>query len=413
MLLFSSLYKLVIGIYNYSNTKVFCKDGKGSRMRVAGVVCECNPYHSGHGKLIRRARDLGAERLVAVMSGSFVQRGDPAVLSKFERAADLAEQGFSLVFELPVRYSLSSSERFAAAAVGLLDALGAVDTVIFGSECGDIGLLEEAASAADDPEVRALVSSYCGSGYSYPRALSAAVEEIRGRDTARQISSPNNILAIDYLRALRRTGSGMSAETFLREDDGLSAHSVRESILSGKDVSGRVTARTLGAVSDGDTVSFDRWDTAAMAYLRRISREDASRLPDMSGGLDSRIYRASRQAVSLQDFYGMVKTKSYTLSRIRRAVSCAVCGIFGTAPAVPPYARIMAIGEGGRELLGEISRSCRIPLSEGLSVLAGSSPEAELCAGEEQRATDIYNIIRRIPRAAGEDFSRKLFVLDR
>lgn len=382
-------------------------------MRVVGVVCECNPYHSGHGKLIDKAAEHGAERLVAVMSGDFVQRGEPAVISKFERAADLAEQGFSLVFELPVRYSLSSSERFAAASVGLLDALGAVDTLLFGSESGDLDLLMSAAAAVDDERVQPLVSGYCSNGFSYPAALTEAVTDIYGDDIAVCMSSPNNILAIDYLRTVNALGSHMVPFTIRREDDGLNAHSVRERILRNEDVSGMVTGRTAGLVSEGDIVSMQKWETVALASLRELGEEQASMLPDVSGGLDRRMLRASREAVSLGDFYDRVNTKNYTLSRIRRAAACAVCGISGGAGAVPPYARLLAIGKGGRDLLGEISRSSSVPVSENLAVLARTSEQAASLAGEEERATDIYNVIRRIPRPAGEDRSRRLFVTDR
>ncbi|MBQ5340869.1 MAG: nucleotidyltransferase family protein [Oscillospiraceae bacterium] len=379
-------------------------------MSVFGVVCECNPYHTGHRKLIDEAFGRGADRLVAVMSGDFVQRGEPAVLSKYDRAEDLVDQGFSLVFELPVRYSLSSSERFAAASVGLLDALGAVDTLFFGSECGDIGLLKTVADAVDDRRTKARVSELCAEGYSYPRALSAAVAEISGSRLSEEMSRPNNILAVDYLRAVRSCASGMTVETVRRDDDGFSAHAVRDVILTGGDPEGYVTARTAELIRHGDTVSSERWDTVAMASLRQLTEDDAKRIPDISGGLENRIYRSAREAPSLSEFYSSVNTKSFTLSRIKRAAACAVCGISGSAPAVPPYARILAVGKGGKELLGDIAGTARVPVSENISKLSAVSGDAALVAGEEMRATDIYNIVRKIPRPAGEDLSRRLII---
>lgn len=398
--------------YNYSNTMVYFKDGKGPHMRVFGVVCECNPYHSGHGKLIENAFALGADKLVAVMSGDFVQRGEPAVLSKFDRAADLVEQGFSLVFELPVRYSLSSSERFAAASVGLLDALGAVDRIIFGSESGDLEALTRVSRAVDDPKTRELVRELCGRGYSYPGALSSALTELFGSETVESLSGPNNLLAIDYLRALASLGSGIEPVTYRREADGFSAHSVREMMENSADAGGYVTERTRRLIEDGNTVSMQKWDTVCISLLRRLEEDRFASLPDMSGGLENRLFRASRQAATLSEFLSIAKTKSYTMSRIKRAAACAACGIFGEAPDVPPYARILAIGRGGKELLREISASSALPVSENLISLSSVSPAAARTAEEEIRATDSYNVIRRIPLPAGEDLSRKLTVID-
>lgn len=381
-------------------------------MRVFGVVCECNPYHSGHGKLIKKAFELGAEKLVAVMSGDFVQRGEPAVLSKFERAADLAEQGFSLVFELPVRYSLSSSERFAAASVGLLDALGAVDHIIFGSETGDLDVLRRVSCAVDDPRTRELVGKLCGQGYSYPGALSSALRELFGSEVSNGLSQPNDLLAVDYLRALHASGSGMVPVTYRRDDDGFSAHSVRGSIMRSEDIKGKVTERTLRLISEDDYVSMQKWDTVCISLLRRLEEDRFAFLPDMTGGLENRLFRASRQASTLNEFFSMAKTKSYTMSRIKRAAACAACGVFGDAPAVPPYARILAIGKGGKELLREITAGSELPVSESLLTLSSLSPEAAMAAEEEIRATDTYNVIRRKPLPSGEDLSRKLTVID-
>ncbi|MBR4798257.1 MAG: nucleotidyltransferase family protein, partial [Oscillospiraceae bacterium] len=163
-------------------------------------------------------------------------------------------------------------------------------------------------------------------------------------------------------------------------------------------------------IRKGDTVSLERWDTVSMTMLRQLTEDDVKRIPDISGGLENRFYRAAREASSLGEFCSSVNTRSFTLSRIRRAAACAVCGIFGSAPAVPPYARILAIGNGGKELLRDITGACRIPVSENLSKLSAVSEDAALIAAEEMRATDIYNIVRNIPRPAGEDLSRRLII---
>jgi len=381
-------------------------------MSIFGVVCECNPYHSGHGKLIAEARRRGADALVAVMSGDFVQRGEPALLSKFDRAADLARQGFSLVFELPVRYSLSSSERFAAASVGLLDSLGAVDTLFFGSECGDAGLLYDAAGAADSERTRNTVSSLCSQGYSYPAALTEAVKANFGERTSSVFLSPNNILAVDYVRALTRSGSRMRAETVLREMDGLTAHGVREAAEAGEIMYNLLTDETAGLLSEGDTSDPAKWDVICMASLRKISAEDLAEVPDMQSGLDRRIYKAAREETSLKKLLASAKTRSLTMSRVKRAVCNAVLGIKGTAPEIPPYARLLAVGQGGTEILRSISERARIPVSENLLTLSATSSEAAYRAGEEMLATDIYNTARRKPRPAGEDLTRRLFKKD-
>ena len=381
-------------------------------MGIFGVVCECNPYHSGHGKLIEKAIQRGADGLVAVMSGDFVQRGEPALLSKFDRAADLARQGFGLVFELPVRYSLSSSERFAAASVGLLDALGAVDTLFFGSECGDTELLYRTAEISGRKETRELASELSSQGMSYPAALTEAVRMTGGEEPASVLMSPNNVLAVDYIRALNGSGSKMKAETVTREDDGLTAHGIREAVSAGTVPEDMLTPETAALIAEGDTSDHGRWDIVCMSELRRMTREELSGVPDINGGLDSRIFRAAREEPSLEKLLGSAKTRSFTMSRIKRAVCCAVLGIRGSAPAVPPYARLLAVGPGGTEMLRRISVSSRIPVSESLKTLSEASVQAAAAADEEILATDIYNIARRKPRPAGEDLTRRLFKKD-
>ena len=169
---------------------------------VAGIVAEYNPFHNGHAHLIEAARAAGATHIVAVMSGSFVQRGGPACAPKTVRANAAVACGADLVLELPLPYAMATAERFAAGAVGILGGLGCVDVLAFGSECGDIDLLAKAAGAVLAPYCGEYTKNLLDTGVTYARARQKAVEELYGPEVAEVLSSPNNTLAVEYLKQI-------------------------------------------------------------------------------------------------------------------------------------------------------------------------------------------------------------------
>lgn len=379
-------------------------------MKVYGIVCECNPFHAGHRYLLDKACELGADAVVAVMSGDFVQRGEPAFLSKFDRARDLADNGCDLVIELPVRYCLSSAERFADAGIGILEATGTVDTVLFGSECGDLETLKKAAELTDDADILDRIDGLCETGMTWPAARSLAVEEAGYPDIAGILDGSNNILAAEYIKALNRRHSTMTPRTVRRGEVKTTAHGVRDTAANGGDVSGMVTAYALGQIRAGETPVPGYWDRIALAALRKLSSEDFSMLEDVTGGLDSRLYAASRTAASLDEFYGAVKTKRYTMSRVKRATVRAILGLTGRDPVVP-YMRILAIGRNGAQVLSEMKDRAELPFSESLRKLAQTGGDCSRTAREEITATDLYAILKETPSPAFEDYTRKLYAV--
>ena len=174
-------------------------------MKISGIICEYNPFHNGHLYHIRETKKNGATHIVAVMSGNFVQRGDTAIMDKLERARLAVRSGADLVIELPVQYCLSSAENFASGAVWLLNSLGAVEELSFGSECGDIEMLQKALDAVEltamthSDEIRSIMEK----GYTYPRALTSVINGT-APDMAEIVAEPNNLLAIEYMRALKK-----------------------------------------------------------------------------------------------------------------------------------------------------------------------------------------------------------------
>lgn len=188
-------------------------------MKVAGIVAEYNPFHNGHAHQIERTRaadnGCGATHVVAVMSGHFVQRGEPALLPKADRVKAALRGGVDLVLELPVPWCLSSAEGFAFGAVSLLDALGCVDVLSFGSECGDLQALEQAADVLASPRFADLLAYHLEGGLPFPEARQKAAAELRG-GVAALFESPNNTLGIEYIKALRRLTSGMAPFTVRR-----------------------------------------------------------------------------------------------------------------------------------------------------------------------------------------------------
>lgn len=394
-------------------------------MKVSGIICEYNPFHNGHLYHIKKTRENGATHIVAVMSGNFVQRGDTAVIDKLERARLAVRSGADLVIELPVQYSIASAEAFATGAVYLLDALGAVDEISFGSECGDTDKLLKAMDTVNtiavshSDEIRGIMEK----GYTYPRALSSVVNGIDS-EAASIISEPNNLLAIEYLRALKKLESGITPFTVKRKNsvhDGMetengfaSASYLRERIQKRANISEYTTSEWASAISSamskGETASMSRLERVILYKLRSCTPEDIARIPDVGQGLEHRIYGA-RMAGSLDELLFTVKTKRYTMARIRRIILALLIGITKEdMRRLPPYGRILAFNERGREILARAKGATRIPFASSIAKLSQLGETAERFAELEIRASDIYGLALETVTSAQKDYRAKIMI---
>lgn len=394
-------------------------------MKVSGIICEYNPFHNGHLYHIRKTRENGATHIAAVMSGNFVQRGDTAIMDKLERARLAVRSGADLVIELPVQYSLASAENFASGAVYLLDSLGAVDELSFGSECGDTQKLLKAMETVDLAALTHAdeIKSIMEKGYTYPRALNSVVNGY-DPEAAAVIAEPNNTLAVEYLRALKRSGSAMEPFTVMREkaahdgteaSDGFaSASMLREMIENGESIDSFTTeewaAAVRNAVKNGETASMSRLERVILYKLRTCSVEEIAQICDVGQGLEHRIYGA-RMAGSLDELLFTVKTKRYTMARIRRIMLALLIGITKTdMEQLPPYGRILAFNERGREILARAKGSAVIPFGSSIAKLSQLGDTAERFAELEIRASDIYGLALDTVTSAQKDYRAKIMI---
>ena len=339
-------------------------------MDVIGVVGEFNPFHLGHFRHFEESRSqVGGEApIVCVMSGDFVQRGSPAAFDKHVRAATAVRCGADLVFELPLPWCVSSAERFAMGAVGLLDSLGFVTHLSFGSEAGSLAPLTALALAAAEPENVEKIKEQMTGGMSFAAAREMVLHGVLGEE-AKLLETPNNVLAVEYLKALFRYRSGMTPLTTKRTgaqhdkmSDGpsRSASQLRSMMEAGDDISAFVPAaarsmpREQMAAGRGP-VTLESLETAMISRLRMLREEDFAALPDATEGLGSRLYKAVRSEAGVDTILSAVKTKRYPLSRLRRMLVCAALGVKAELGGErPPYARLLASSERGRTLLREM-----------------------------------------------------------
>ena len=348
-------------------------------MNVIGIVCEYNPFHNGHAYHIEKSRELvGIDSpVLCVMSGDFVQRGEAAVYSKYARAEAACRSGADLVVDLPLPWSLSSAEGFARGSVGLLGALGATH-LCFGSETGQLRPLEDLAELLLQPGLMAQVRDLLGRDgtLSFPAAREQVVRERLG-DSADLLTQSNNILAVEYLKALLDLRLNLEPVPILRQGNGhdrsgavgnRSASEIRKLIGAGKPLDHDVP---LSAISVYDRERHkgreirDRsvFEAAILSRLRLFDERYYLSLPDAADGLGNRFYRAVREEAGYDAILAAAKTKRYPLSRIRRMAMCACLGVkAGMADGVPPFARVLAFNSRGQELLRYIDSHSLIPL---------------------------------------------------
>lgn len=332
-------------------------------MKIAGIICEYNPFHNGHAYQIKTAKNNN-DAVVCVMSGSFVQRGSAAVYDKWTRAHAALKSGADLVIELPVRYCLSSAQGFARGAVEILCGTGVIDTLVFGSECGDIKKLLSAADILlhEPPEVSAKIQKLMTGGVGYATARAAAYDGIIDADL---LSSPNNVLGIEYLAAIARCGSSISPQTHTRtvgyhDDVGCgnfaAATHIRDIMNSGSDISAYVPF---------DYSGHEKYDTNKLTEIFRYKMitEGSGLFRDIADteiGLENRFLKS----VNLQTFdeiADFVSSKRHTKARVRRIMLCALLNLRG-GYRPPEYIRVLGMTGRGREILAKMRKTSVLPI---------------------------------------------------
>ncbi len=394
-------------------------------MKISGIICEYNPLHNGHLYHLSCIRANGADAIVAVMSGNFVQRGDAAILDKFTRARLAIQAGVDLVIELPVPYALAPAENFAMGGVALLTALGNVDEISFGSECGDIRLLTQAAQACRicKTEYADVMQDFLRSGYSYPEVLTQMVGQLYGADTAAVLRQPNNTLAIAYINALEALESPIRPVTIRRRGAGhhsagqspdgtASATYIRQYFVEGGDCRRMMPSYAWHALKSaqeaGHVGSLQYLERLILYKLRTTDPDEMHSIAEIGQGLEYRLYKAKRSA-SLEELLQSIQTKRYPMARLRRILLHLLLDIrTADIQRYPSYGRILAFNDIGREVLRESKHTRTLPFSHSLAELAQVSSDAGRCAALESQATDIYQLARQIIGKGESDFRRRM-----
>lgn len=399
-------------------------------MKTVGLITEYNPFHNGHLYHINKAKELtGADRVIVVMSGDYVQRGTPALLSKHARARMALSNGASVVLELPVCYSCGSAEFFAEGSVSILNGLGCIDSLCFGSECGDLMLLERIASLliSEPDSYRFSLQKALKSGASFPAARCQAIQELTGDSSVSQIlSDPNNILGIEYLKALKKLNSQMVPVTLKRESSEYhdtelrtqfsSAAAIRnflkESVnLQNHQMGSSVPVHQLSKQLPPSSLEIlqNCWQTCCpveandfsllLKYrLLLESRESLCKYQDISVELANRILRNLNHFQSFNQFCELLKTKEMTYSRISRSLLHLLLSItredmqlYQNSACV--YARILGFRKDHADLLKLMKNFSSIPVITKLGQTAELTPEALHMLNQTIWASDLYGSV--------------------
>lgn len=381
-------------------------------MNAAGIIVEYNPLHMGHVHLLRQTRRILGEdtAILCCMSGDFVQRGDFALLRRQARAKAAVQSGADLVLELPLPWAVSSAEGFARGAVETLLSTNVLTHLAFGSECGDGAALQRVAAALQSEEFPALLRQELKVGDSFAAARERSVGKRLSPEDAALLQSPNNILGIEYCKALldckstvepltiRRVGAAHDAKeaqgtiasasairTLLKEGEkeralSLMAPAMKEAYLE-EEAAGRAP------------VLWQNSERAILARLRSMRREDFAALDQGKEGLYNRLYEASRTAAGVEELLAAAKTKRYAYARLRRMVLWAYLGLKpAELPQHPVYLRPLAMNDRGRAVLAKMRKEAALPILTKPADVRRLGPEAQRLFAMEAAAADLYSL---------------------
>ncbi|SJZ91198.1 nucleotidyltransferase [Selenihalanaerobacter shriftii] len=420
-------------------------------MKALGIITEYNPFHNGHLYHLRKSlKTTDADYTICVMSGNFVQRGNPAIIDKWNRVKMALEAGIDLVLELPIAYALRSAEYFAYGGVQLLNQTGIVDKMVFGSELGEIEpLIEISEILADEPtELSNLIQEELDKGVSFPKARAEALSiYIPNLDTTlstakvkKTINNPNNILGIEYIKALIQTNSQIKPLTIKRKGADYhqtkikgkitSATAIRNTILkdqSLQDIKELLPSYSFDILKENirlnkGPIDLENFELPILTILRRTSPSTLKEIEDVTGGLENRIKDAANQATSLLELIDLIKTKRFTQTRIQRILLHLLLGLnkstlkgFDKAGG-PQYLRILGFSKKGQKILKTMKETSKLPLINRVanhykSAYPADSLKAKMLA-MEVKATNIYSLAYNNPkyRQGGQDYTQPLIL---
>lgn len=395
-------------------------------MQVTAVIAEYNPFHNGHKYHIEQTlKKTDNSFIMAIMSGNFVQRGEPALLEKRERAKIALMNGADLVVELPVQWATASAERFARGAVYIAHQAGIVNNLSFGCEDDDIVVLQQIARILNDKVYSREIKNYYDEHMcSYPEARAAVVSEVLGKDCSRIMMQPNNILAIEYLKALISFKSDIKPVGIERNSTGhdsslikgniTSAMNIRNLVRTNKDYAAFVPENSLDVFRENIEKGtfpalYGNLETAVLAHLRKMKPSDFIGTPDVAEGIEHRIVEAVKTSVSLSEIFDKVKTKRYTHARIRRIILSSFLGITAEdVVSLPPYIRVLGLNDNGRMMLREMKNKYFVPVVMKYGDVKYLDDGARRVFMTESTATDLYNLSLPERRPCGTDMTDEI-----
>lgn len=398
-------------------------------MKITGLVVEYNPFHNGHLHHLKRSMELtNATHSIAVMSGNFLQRGEPALFDKFKRAEIAVSNGVDLVVELPTLFACQSAEFFAHGAVSLLDSLNCIDSICFGSEEGSIDLLLEISKILiDEPdEFKSILKEKLDEGILFANARSTALYEYISRNNILNLkeeklhdilSSSNNILGIEYIKSLLKQKSSIAPYTINRIQSSYNSHTIssnicsataiRESLRRGNslsEISSVVPPETLNLISKHIDNGFNpMFDEFYFDVIRELVARDFDKLSDyfdISEGIENKIYKSIFLKSNLSELQQSIKSKRYTLTKVKRMLNNILLGITKEDMNLVkdinklPYIRVLAFNDKGREILKKIKLNSDIIIINKFSnINFNNDPIFKTLIKYDIKSTNIYNLL--------------------
>ncbi len=415
--------------------------------KVLGIIAEYNPFHNGHLYHLEASKKLtGANYTVAIISGNFTQRGSTSIVDKWSKTKMALENGIDLVIELPVLYSISSAENFADGAIKILNSLGIVDYLSFGAETSDISILNNIANIlySEPEEYKKLLSIELEKGLSFPKAReNALLDYIKSNilennksdfENYRKIlSSPNNILGIEYLKALKKYNSSIKPMCISRFKAEYNSSNFSENIASATAIRELIKNKNFDAIKtviplESSSVLMDCINSGCVVpdlnyfekeiiyTLRKMSIEEIANIPDVSEGLEFSIKKAANSCNNIYDFLDIVKSKRYTVTRLQRILLYALLGISKedmqlSKKVEKPYIRVLGFNDNGKKLVSEIATKnpeLKLITSVKKFVDSNSNKDLQIIFNKDILATDVYSLAFENNSLANLDFKNSV-----